>query len=72
MKHIVPTTYEDELNEKWVDTECRYVYNGDPETTDKQEWVKADRSRWNWKLREFAGHSCWDTFLTVDFINEKL
>ena len=41
-----------------------------PRMTKQQ--LKANRSRWNWKLREFAGHSCWDTFLTVDFINEKL
>ncbi|MBO7302159.1 MAG: hypothetical protein J6U58_05555 [Bacteroidaceae bacterium] len=40
--------------------------------TEDKEWLKANRSRWNWKLREFAGHSSWDTFLTVDFINEKL
>ena len=72
MKHLVPTTYEDELKEIWVDTECRYVYDSDPETTDKQEWLKANRSRWNWKLREFAGHGYDDTFPTVDFIDEKL
>ena len=65
--------YGDEfIKEKWIDAECSNVYSDNPEITDEQGWIKANRSRWNWKLREFAGHSCWDTFLTVDFINEKL
>ena len=73
MKSIVPLIYGDEfIKEKWIDAECSNVYSDNPEITDEQGWIKANRSRWNWKLREFAGHSCWDTFLTVDFINEKL
>ena len=72
--------YGDELiKEKWIDAECSNVYSDNPEITDEQGWIKANswlhplhRDRWNWELREFAGHSYWDTFLTVDFINEKL
>ena len=36
LKSFLPATYEDELNEKWVDTECRYVYSADPGTTNEQ------------------------------------
>ena len=73
---LPPATYEDELNEKWVDAECRYVYSADPGTTNEQEWLKATRRMDTWNrnqdMRSFAGHGFDETFLTVDFINEKL
>lgn len=76
---FLTSTYEDVLKEKWVDAECRHLYGADPETTDANEWIKAHsgqgvfgQARWAEDVRPFAGHSCWDTFLTVDFINEKL
>ena len=80
IKSSVPLIYGDELiKEKWVDAECCNVYSADPEITDEQGWIKANsrlpillRDSWKQDVRSFAGHSCWDTFLTVDFINEKL
>ena len=75
IKSHVPLIYGDELiKEKWVDAECCNVYSADPKTTDEHEWLKVDKGwdRWEEDMRSFAGHSCWDTFLTVDFIDEKL
>ena len=80
MKSIVPLIYGDEfIKEKWIDAECSNVYSDNPEITDEQGWIKANswlpillRDSWEQDVRSFAGHSCWDTFLTVDFINEKL
>lgn len=72
LKSFFPATYEDELNEKWVDAECCNVYSADPKTTDEQEWLKANRGRWNQSISSFAGYGFDETFLTVDFINEKL
>ena len=80
IKSFFPLIYGDELiKEKWVNAECSHVYSANPETTDEQVWIKANswlhplhRDRWEQDVRSFAGHSSWDTFLTVDFINEKL
>ena len=75
IKSHVPLIYGDELiKEKWVDAECCNVYSADPKTTDEHEWLKVNNGwdRWEEDVRSFAGHSCWDTFLTVDFIDEKL
>ena len=75
IKSSVPLIYGDELiKEKWVDAECCNVYSADPKTTDEHEWLKATRwmDQWNEDMRSFAGHVYDVTFLTVDFIDEKL
>ena len=75
IKSHVPLIYGDELiKEKWVDAECCNVYSADPKTTDEHEWLKATRwmDQWNQDMRSFAGHVYDVTFLTVDFIDEKL
>jgi hypothetical protein len=80
IKSFFPLIYGDELiKEKWVNAECSHVYSANPETTDEQVWIKANswlhplhRDRWNQDVRSFARHGSYDTFLTVDFINEKL
>ena len=80
MQSFVPLIYGDELiKEKWVNAECSHVYSANPETTDEQVWIKANswlhplhRDRWNQDVRSFAGHGSYDTFPTVDFIDEKL
>jgi hypothetical protein len=80
MQSFVPLIYGDELiKEKWVDAECCNVYSADPKTTDEQVWIKANswlhplhRDRWEQDVRSFAGHVYDVTFLTVDFIDEKL
>ena len=80
IKSFFPLIYGDELiKEKWVNAECSHVYSANPETTDEQVWIKANswlhplhRDRWNQDVRSFAGHGSYDTFPTVDFIDEKL
>ena len=80
VKDFLTSTYEDVFKEKWVDAECRYLYGADPETTDADEWIKAHskkgiifgQARWAHDVRSFVGHGSDDTFLTVEFINEKL
>jgi hypothetical protein len=80
IKSFFPLIYGDELiKEKWVNAECSHVYSANPETTDEQVWIKANswlhplhRDRWNQDVRSFARHGSYDTFPTVDFIDEKL
>lgn len=79
VKDFVTSTYEDVFKEKWVDAECSNVYSADPKTTDANEWIKANneklffqRERWSLGVKNFAGHGFDETFLSVDFINEKL
>ena len=80
MKSIVPLIYGDEfIKEKWIDAECSNVYSDNPEITDEQGWIKANswlpillRDSWKQDVRSFAGHVYDVTFLTVDFIDEKL
>ena len=79
VKDFLTSTYEDVFKEKWVDAECRYLYGADPETTDANEWIKAHsgqgvfgQARWAHGVRSFAGHGSDDTFLSVEFIHEKL
>ena len=75
IKSHVPLIYGDEfIKEKWIDAECSNVYSADPKTTDEHEWLKATRcmDQWNQDMRSFAGHVYDVTFLTVDFIDEKL
>jgi hypothetical protein len=75
IKSSVPLIYGDELiKEKWVDAECCNVYSADPKTTDEHEWLKASRwmDIWNQDMRSFAGHVYDVTFLSVEFIHEKL
>ena len=72
--------YGDEfIKEKWIDVECSHVYSANPEITDEQGWIKANswlpillRDSWKQDVRSFAGHVYDVTFLTVDFIDEKL
>ena len=74
------TTYEAELKEKWVDAECSNVYSADPKTTDANEWNKANNEKqffqreewWSLGVRSFVGYGNDDTFLSVEFIHEKL
>ena len=80
IKSHVPLIYGDEfIKEKWIDAECSNVYSDNPEITDEQGWIKANswlpillRDRWKQDVRSFAGHGSYDTFLTVDFIDENL
>ena len=75
IKSHVPLIYGDELiKEKWVDAECCNVYSANPETMDEHEWLKVKNGwdRWEEDMRSFAGHVYDVTFLTVDFIDEKL
>ena len=80
VKDFLTSTYEDVFKEKWMDAECRYLYDADPETTDANEWIKAHskkgiifgQARWAHDVRSFVGHGSDDTFLSVEFINEKL
>ena len=80
IKSFFPLIYGDELiKEKWVNAECSHVYSANPETTDEQVWIKANswlhplhRDRWEQDVRSFAGHGSYDTFLSVEFIDEKL
>ena len=75
IKSFFPLIYGDEfIKEKWIDAECSNVYSADPKTTDEHEWLKATRcmDQWNQDMRSFAGHVYDVTFLTVDFIDEKL
>ena len=80
MKSIVPLIYGDEfIKEKWIDAECSNVYSDNPEITDEQGWIKANswlpillRDSWKQDVRSFAGHGSYDTFLSVEFIHEKL
>ena len=79
VKDFVTSTYEDIFKEKWVDAECSNVYSADPKTTDANEWNKANnekqffqRERWSLGVRFFAGLGFDDTFLSVEFIHEKL
>lgn len=79
VKDFVTSTYEDVFKEKWVDAECRHLYDADPETTDADEWIKAHsregifgQARWAHDVRSFVGYGFDDTFLSVEFIHEKL
>ena len=79
VKDFLTSTYEDVFKEKWVDAECRYLYGADPETTDANEWIKAHsgqgvfrQARWAHDVRSFVGYGNDDTFLSVEFIHEKL
>jgi hypothetical protein len=79
VKDFLTSTYEDVFKEKWVDAECSNVYSADPKTTDANEWNKANnekqffqRERWSLGVKNFAGLGFDDTFLSVEFINEKL
>lgn len=79
VKDFLTSTYEDVFKEKWVDAECRYLYDADPETTDADEWIKAHsgqgvfrQARWAHDVRSFVGYGNDNTFLSVKFINEKL
>ena len=79
LKDYLTDTYEDRLEERWIDAKCTHVYSADPETTDAKEWIKANnsglplqRDQWKESVRDFAGPGYDGTFLSVDFINEKL
>lgn len=76
LKSIVPLIYGDGfIKEKWIDAECSNVYRDNPEIMDEQWWIKANgwlRDSWKQDVRSFAGHGSYDTFLTVDFIDENL
>lgn len=80
VKDFRTSTYEDVFKEKWIDAKCTHVYSADPETTDAKEWIKANNSglplqqdQWKESVRDFARVGYYDgTFLSVDFINEKL
>ena len=79
-KDFLTSTYEDVFKEKWVDAECSNVYSADPKTTDANEWNKANNEKqffqreewWSLGVRSFVGYGNDDTFLSVEFIHEKL
>ena len=73
-------TYQDEVNERWLDADCQNVFVADPVTTDYDEWVKNHRKgmfvdRWSWSVQEFlSGYSPQDSkpSLSINFIEQKL
>jgi len=73
-------TYQDEVIERWLDADCKYVYAADPVKTDIDEWVKTHRKgmfvdRWSWSVQDFlSGYSPRDSkpSLSIDFIEQKL
>ena len=73
-------TYQDEVNERWLDADCQNVFVADPVTTDYDEWVKNHRKgmfvdRWSWSVQEFlSGYSPQDSkpSLSIDFIEQQL
>ncbi len=73
-------TYQDEVNERWLDADCHTMYAADPNTTDLDEWVKTHRKgilvdRWSWSIQDFlSGYSPQDSkpSLSIDFIEQKL
>ena len=73
-------TYQDEVNERWLDADCQNVFVADPVTTDYDEWVKNHRKgmfvdRWSWSVQDFlSGYSPQDSkpSLSIDFIEQKI
>ena len=73
-------TYQDEVIERWLDADCKYVYAADPVKTDIDEWVKTHRKGmfvdiWSWSVQDFLKtYSSQDSkpSLSFDFIEQKL
>lgn len=73
-------TYQDEVIERWLDADCKYVYAADPVKTDIDEWVKTHRKGmfvdiWSWSVQDFLKtYSPQDSkpSLSFDFIEQKL
>jgi len=73
-------TYQDEVRERWLDADCKYVYAADPVKTDIDEWVKTHRKGilvdiWSWSVQDFLKtYSPQDSkpSLSFDFIEQKL
>ena len=61
-------TYQDEVEERWLDADCHTLYVADPNTTDFDELVKTHR-RWSWSVQEFLSSN---PSLSIDFIEQKL
>ena len=75
-----PLLHEEEVKERWIDTDCQNLYAADPNTTDLDEWVITHRKgilvdRWSWSVRDFlSSYSPRDSkpSLSIDFIEQKL
>jgi hypothetical protein len=75
-----PLLHEEEVKERWIDTDCQNLYAADPNTTDLDEWVITHRKgilvdRWSWSIQEFlSDYSPRDSkpSLSIDFIEQKI
>ena len=75
-----PLLHEEEVKERWIDTDCQNLYAADPVTTDSDKWVKMHGrglfvDRWSWSVQDFlSGYSPRDSkpSLSIDFIEQKL
>lgn len=73
-------TYQDEVIERWLDADCKYVYAADPVKTDIDEWLKTHRKGilvdiWSWSVQDFLKtYSPQDSkpSLSIDFIEQQL
>ena len=74
-----PLLHEEEVKERWIDTDCQNLYAADPVTTDFDKWVKTHgkgmRIPWKWPVQVFLRqYSTRDSkpSLSIDFIEQKL
>ena len=74
-----PLLHEEEVKERWIDTDCQNLYAADPVTTDYDKWVKTHgkgmRIPWKWPVQVFLRqYSTRDSkpSLSFDFIEQKL
>ena len=74
-----PLLHEEEVKERWIDTDCQNLYAADPVTTDYDKWVKTHgkgmRIPWKWPVQVFLRqYSTRDSkpSLSTDFIEQQL
>ena len=74
-----PLLHEEEVKERWIDTDCQNLYAADPVTTDFDKWVKIHgkgmRIPWKWPVQVFLRqYSTRDSkpSLSTDFIEQQL
>ena len=74
-----PLLHEEEVKERWIDTDCQNLYAADPVTTDFDKWVKTHgkgmRIPWKWPvqvfLRQYSTRESKPS-LSIDFIEQQL
>ena len=74
-----PLLHEEEVKERWIDTDCQNLYAADPVTTDFDKWVKTHgkgmRIPWKWPVQVFLRqYSTRDSkpSLSIDYIHQNL